>query len=296
MTLLFPSHARGYARNAAESENPGLWRGLVRAWVPSLGPTGGTLRDSAGRGNHGAMIGMDPGAAWVQSGRHGLAWALGFDGADDRVKIPATPGLFLDPAMTLAFWARSNVSDSPNNAYVVSMFDTAGDNRMWAVYVRSSTDDWKVAVSSNGITANSQTTGLGLDTLWHLFAFVVDNPAKTWAFYLDGVFQKTIVLADSYTDQGSFLTIGGLDNSGNTFDGQIGPVTLWNRALRPSEIRYLYEKPLAAHQRNRQIRAMIPAVGGPYRVAAGQPFYTGAEAGETFNTGAIAGQIDDRCN
>ena len=32
-----PSYKAGYAKNAGESENPHLWKGLVGAWMPSLG-------------------------------------------------------------------------------------------------------------------------------------------------------------------------------------------------------------------------------------------------------------------
>ena len=65
--LLIPSYAQGFARNAAESENPGLWKGLVCKWAPSLGVTGLTLRDQSGHHNHGTLTGMDPAVDWVGS-------------------------------------------------------------------------------------------------------------------------------------------------------------------------------------------------------------------------------------
>lgn len=41
------SYHLGYARSAAESRYPGLWRSLAAAWVPALGPTGSFLPNIA---------------------------------------------------------------------------------------------------------------------------------------------------------------------------------------------------------------------------------------------------------
>ena len=52
------------ARNASEAAYPHLRRGLVGAWVPSLGVTGNTLRDVSGRGSHGVLTNMDAASDW----------------------------------------------------------------------------------------------------------------------------------------------------------------------------------------------------------------------------------------
>ena len=58
--------------------------GLVGAWCPSLGPSGYTLLDRSGRGNHGTLTNMDAGSDWL--GMPG-GWALDFDGTNDSVAI-----------------------------------------------------------------------------------------------------------------------------------------------------------------------------------------------------------------
>ena len=52
------------ASNASEAVYPHLRRGLVGAWVPSIGVTGGTLRDVSGRGSHGTLTNMDAATDW----------------------------------------------------------------------------------------------------------------------------------------------------------------------------------------------------------------------------------------
>jgi hypothetical protein len=61
---------------------PSLRQGLVRAWCPLLGPSGYTLLDRSGYGDHGVLTSMDAGSDWVGT-RYG--WALDFDAVDDMV-------------------------------------------------------------------------------------------------------------------------------------------------------------------------------------------------------------------
>ncbi|KPL20743.1 MAG: hypothetical protein AMJ75_11280, partial [Phycisphaerae bacterium SM1_79] len=77
---------------------------------------------------------------------------------------------------------------------------------------------------------------------WHFFTFVANNSTKQWDMYVDGLFNQTITVAVAYADQGSFLTIGGLDGS-NYFDGKIDQVAIWDRRLNADEICKLYHKP-----------------------------------------------------
>jgi len=60
-----PSFKQGFARSAGESAAPNLWKGLRAAWVPALGPTGGTLFDVSGNKNSGVLTDMDPATDWI---------------------------------------------------------------------------------------------------------------------------------------------------------------------------------------------------------------------------------------
>jgi hypothetical protein len=81
-TLYCPSYAQGFARCAGESAYPGLWRGLVAAWLPSLGPSGGELFDTSGYKNNGALTNMNVGSDWIPTLD---GYALNFGGTNALV-------------------------------------------------------------------------------------------------------------------------------------------------------------------------------------------------------------------
>lgn len=61
------SYSNGFAPRDGHPLYPELWRGCVGAWAPCLGPTGLTLRDWSGFGNHGTLVnsptwGLDSGS------------------------------------------------------------------------------------------------------------------------------------------------------------------------------------------------------------------------------------------
>jgi hypothetical protein len=88
--MIFPgSYANGFAPRDGQPLYS-LWRGCVGAWNPGLGPTGLTLRDWSGYGNHGTLTSMDPGTDWTTTlGRY----SLDFDGVNDVVDCGTPPGI-----------------------------------------------------------------------------------------------------------------------------------------------------------------------------------------------------------
>jgi len=83
--ILPGSYANGFAPRDGQPLYPELWRGCVCSWAPCLGPTGLTLRDWSGRGNHGTLTN---GPTWsTSSGNYNLE----FDGTDDVVTSSVPP-------------------------------------------------------------------------------------------------------------------------------------------------------------------------------------------------------------
>jgi hypothetical protein len=81
--ILPGSYANGFAPRDGQPLYPELWRGCVGAWNPGLGPTGLTLRDWSGYGNHGTLTNMTAGAAWtIRAQSH----AITFDGLSNQVR------------------------------------------------------------------------------------------------------------------------------------------------------------------------------------------------------------------
>ncbi len=83
-----PNWRQGFARHRHQSAYPDLWDGLLGAWLPALGPTGWTLFDVGGRGQHGILTSMDPATDWVTAGHRRLAMSLEFARGGELVDIP----------------------------------------------------------------------------------------------------------------------------------------------------------------------------------------------------------------
>ena len=97
-----------------ELRYPGLWRGCVGAWNPGLGPTGLTLRDWSGFGNHGTLTN---GPTWAASqGKY----ALSFDGTNDYVDYGTGVNIYGLSQFSCSYWVylASNI-----NTYVLSRHD-----------------------------------------------------------------------------------------------------------------------------------------------------------------------------
>lgn len=102
--ILPGSYANGFAPRDGQQRHPELWRGCVFAAAPMLGPSGSTLRDWSGFGNHGTLTN---GAFWtVDSGRY----AVEFDGTNDKISgiggLPSYSFIHTTGRFSLAFWAR----------------------------------------------------------------------------------------------------------------------------------------------------------------------------------------------
>lgn len=293
-----PTYAQGFDRHAGESACPGLWDGLVGAWVASLGPTGSTLFDVSGRHNHGTLTNMDPATDWVPT-QHG--WALDFDATDDYVEIGTKTVLEFSTAFTLVVRCRHR--DSTYDAGVgrrglVNKYAASSGNRSYTYSVSHSSGKRQPLVyvsASPGSTSVTCASDFDLDTEWHLLAFTFH--AGSWVHYVDGVEVKNGVSGVASLNNAVNMPFRlGVDYSGREFLGQIAYAYAFRRALTHGEISRLQADPLAVLRPRRTIRGIIPAVGGPYRAASGQAFHTGTAAGQTFITTATAGQIDGRSN
>lgn len=148
----------------------------------------------------------------------------GQDFHDDRIIIPYNESLF-NNQMTLSFWGKSKSTGYYNNGYVYGMWESITDDRMWAIIIRSSEDDWRIITSPDGSNTIAVTTDYSVTTKMECFIFTVDNINRTWDFYLNGVFQKSLDSYFTFTNQMSDLTLGGLIGSSiNDFLGILDEV------------------------------------------------------------------------
>lgn len=200
--------------------------GLVGAWCPSLGPSGYTLLDRSGGGNHGVLTNMDAASDWV--GTPG-GWALDFDGSNDYINIPrpreiAATGV---TQYTVSYWVKLN---SGYGATLRCNFTTG-------IFVYSTTNlSGGIQIGTGGTypiyTATKLTAGE-----WAHCVIVFDN--KAVSLFLDGKLDgtgTTANLPNFSTENFRFGGYGGVE----TTNGQYGDFGFWLRAMTAPEVSALY--------------------------------------------------------
>jgi hypothetical protein len=136
------SYANGFAPRDGQPLHPELWRGCIGAWAPSLGPTGLTLRDWSGRGNHGTLT-NGPSFA-VDGGKY----AITLDGSNDTVLAGSIPSLSQG---TWSCWFKPITQKNDAGILATSQVLTGGArNGLWLY--------WRDA-SANNITAGVVVAG-----------------------------------------------------------------------------------------------------------------------------------------
>lgn len=231
MRGLIPSYKGGFARYAAESEAPELWRGLVGAWLPFLGPTGLTLRDWSGRHTHGTLIAMAP-DDWVVDGE---GYALDFLTDDSVVMGQALSGY----PFSLTAWV---CWDDVNEDTVVSV--SAGSNAYY-----------HAIMGLNSFIARTYSSGGGVDDAdynviptagqWY-FLVGVWASASSRKIYVDGGFKAEHTGTASAV--GTAVTKIGVTADSTPFgylNGRVSSVCAYNRILTDAEIAWLYRDPHA---------------------------------------------------
>ncbi len=253
-----PSWKQGFARYGHQSANPGLWKGLVGLWVPGLGPTGLTLRDVSGFGNHGTLTNMDPATDWVTTGQRGIPRALELSGVGEDIILPFSSSLAFGgtDAITLALWFKPlDLQEVASGARLLSQ----GDD----IVMRFATDqnevDFLLTGFGDGDRVNSGTDTINIGE-WNLAVGTYDG--SQIQLYVNGVLTDQATPSGTYGGISSDWFVGSNDGSGSFYGGQIGPQGIWKRALAPSENQQLHEDPMAHLRRRIQIFPAAVAAAG----------------------------------
>ncbi|MEM2263484.1 MAG: DUF6067 family protein [Candidatus Bathyarchaeia archaeon] len=206
-----------------------LERGLVVHYDFSEG-AGTTLRDKSGNKNDGKIFG----AAWV---RGQSATALDFDGVNDYVDCGDNEQLRVNGAITITVWLKTL---SRARQYVISKYS-------WSIYL--SRGDGVPHFETMAVDAHYYgwlTVGANKPLPLNEWAFVagVYNPdAQKMSIYANGTMEGSKPRKGGFGAlHRSKLMIGRwmCGDSGFYFDGLIGEVRIYNRALSNDEIQQLY--------------------------------------------------------
>jgi len=264
--LTSPSYQGDLAWSAGESAYPQLWKDLIGAWVPAMGPTGNTLFDLGPYKNHGTLTNMDS-TNWVIGDNSRLpGYALDFAGEpfDDHVLIgdhdihDLTSGL-----LTIIAWIKLDDFGEGTQGRIL---DKGGANtsNSWAFIVNDDAGQNELQYWTNNVTGGGSNNGVIDTTAWYHVAVVQNGGDVT--FYVNGKAAGTLssIQTPGAGTQALAIAIRASDED-RAFDGQISYVLLWNRALDASEIRFDYSVPFAPFIKRRRRSYLKPIPSGATR-------------------------------
>jgi hypothetical protein len=251
-----------------ELRYPGLWRGCVGAWNPGLGPTGLTLRDWSGFGNHGTLTNMALANAWAIGRR---SYWLDFDGSDDRVEFnnSTTHDVFSGDC-TVSFWAQMNSFAAANwdspciiskgrrtsttfDGLTIQVFDFGG--------IQYCQCNLGTGATQNAVNAFPLTAGV----LYH-FTFVIRGGRRL--AFLNGVQTDSVAHTGiSVTSSSDPLIIGDASGTVNNFAGKLDDLRIYRRGLSQNEIRILANRRGIAYELAPRRRSSVAVAAGGFNAA-----------------------------
>ena len=198
--------------------------GLVGYW-----PFCGNANDESGNGNNGT----NNGAALTTDRFGNTNSAYNFSGGSS-VNVPMTLLLHNLPVRTFSCWFNANGAQNGGRIY-----ETTYLNGGIGMYNGNVLDAWY----SNG-TYECNVTNINAGNLneWHNLVYVTDSNTGLGSIYLDGVFiasRNGLPSTSPSNWLNNFLRFG-LGAQGESFNGIIDDIGIWNRALTQQEITNLY--------------------------------------------------------
>ena len=242
MGVRTPSYQAGFyaPERGGWAAYPQAWRGCVGAWNPGLGPSGLVLRDWSGRKNNGTLTN---GPVWSTStGRQ----ATSFDGVNDFVAV--TDALQWHKG-DFSFCCHANFRGNGAVNYN-TVFSRDNGGSIWVFFSRDFQSlSGKMSVnfydgSNNPGVQSGQV--LALNTNYHL-AFTVLG--STCSVYINGHLDGSGSIASWTRPTINDVQLGRWNiGGGRPMDGLLTDCLLYSRALRPSTINLLAQRPGIAYE------------------------------------------------
>jgi hypothetical protein len=187
-------------------------------------------------------------SAWKSSGSHDSSAYYEFDGDDDYIEVADSNSLDIDSnSITLAAWI--NPTDCTGT----------GDGRQTVVTKRNAyylnlesgtckpAFYWYDLFPTN--TYHTSETAVPTGSWSHITA-VYDGVADEVIIYIDGIeTQKVTPVTGDGRENADTVRIGGYNTNNRNFDGYIDNVRIYDTALTPEQVEYLYDggSPLSNH-------------------------------------------------
>jgi hypothetical protein len=213
-----------------------LNKGLV-AWYPMRQKGGNVLRDVAGE-NHGTLESSMTGDDWVPSPET-KSLALDFDGVNDYVDCgTGTFGILPGShEMTLSVWCKiGTFEDFPA---LLSKTNGTSPYGGWQLNVES-TGRFSLGFNRSGSWTTLNTSSVFDTNEWYLVTATRRNDGHS--IFVNGTLegQGSGFGTIEYSNAADPVLVGRNGARGETLDGQVSDVRIYNRALSESEVHDLY--------------------------------------------------------
>lgn len=219
-----------------------LFLNVLQAQIPTNGlvayyPLDGNARDASGNGNDGVMNGPVP-----TTDRFGNASsACAFDGQDDLISIapPNAQNFHFMGDYSIAVWIYANTQKSQSIFLANANVNPPAPYALSLSGIGAYNFRVKTSGSSFGDVINHSSYPTGQ---WIFLTAMVQN--NTMYLYADGVLlAQNSVATGTYSHSNTPILIGSrLQLAGDSFDGKIDNIRVYNRALTQQEINALYNE------------------------------------------------------
>jgi len=195
--------------------------------------SGTTVYDRSGWNNHGTIYN----ATWTKVWRD---WLLSFDGVDDYVRVANSASLNLTSALTVSLWFKTSVVH--DGALVWKAQSTYLPAYGVAYFGSSYGEIIGRIVDVNGNCHVVEFPWVA-DGVWHNLVMTYDG--TTQKLYLDGVLKSSNSWTGTVITTNYDVLIGDRETYHSYFNGLIGEVRIYNRALSADEVkRAFYHEPI----------------------------------------------------
>jgi len=190
-------------------------------------PFNGNANDESGFGNHGTPLG-----ATLTTDRFGMAnKAYFFDGINDYINVPHNNLLNLETGFTFAAWINSSSTEGAR----IILGKSAGLGSSGYILKDHNNND-KIRMELFNFADLSSNNSIVVGN-WIFVAATYDrNQLK---LYYNAAFDNSLSATDQVTTNNLNLNIGACQGF-EFFNGKIDDIRIYNYALSPEELKYLY--------------------------------------------------------
>ncbi len=211
-----------------------LGSGLVGYWKLDDG-SGTSATDSSTNGNTGTLTN---GPTWT-TGQ--IGGAVSFDGTNDHITAGTDSSLRLTSKLSISAWVYLSALPSNGDIWSIAHKKSSGDsNYLYSFGLENSGGNYKLAYIPGGGGSTNRSNTLSISTgQWYHFAVTFDQP--TLNFYVNGSLNSTqsITVPGGYASGSGTMYIGGVGGVGNTINGRLDEVRIYNRPLSGDEMAQL---------------------------------------------------------